>query len=240
MTGWVTWGTVVWALFQTALGAIIALVIAAIFDVLRRPALRISLAKSNDVEYLPVTNKPARHARYLGLDLINERPPRWAFWVSRLTAVECRGTITFHHLQDGQPVFERAMPIKWSGRGGAVRPIIIRGKEPWGWILTPGSYDPGAVTDINADGNARLDVAAKFDDDDECYGWTAENELSNPLWRNPSWRLREGRYLVRVQIRAANAVGDGVFRLVNDVPRNNFRLMETLPADKDVVAQLIQ
>jgi hypothetical protein len=68
-------------------------------------------------------------------------------------------------------------------------------------ILIP---DPSRFTlqprvDIYPDEAQRLDVAAKFNYESNVYGWSNEEYFSNPVWRNPAWALRPGRYLVKVQ-----------------------------------------
>jgi hypothetical protein len=77
----------------------------------------------------------------------------------------------------------------------------------------------------------RLDVAARFDAEDECYGWNNESYFSDPIWRNPEWRLNAGRYLVKVTIISAGDKCIGLFRLINDVSRLDFRLEAILPGD---------
>jgi hypothetical protein len=155
-----------------------------------------------------------------------------------LTAIEARGFLTFYDIDDGQRVFDKSMPLKWAGRGGAVRPLIIHDKRRWGWILTPGGFDPGSTLDIHAGSQARLDVAAKFDDDDECFGWTSENEASIPHWRNPRWKLPKEKYFVKVEVQAANAEVSAVFRLINASHRTSFRLEDPLPTDGHILGQL--
>ena len=69
-----------------------------------------------------------------------------------------------------------------------------------------------------------LDVAARFDDDAPCYGWNNETYFSTPPWRNPAWRLGPGRYLARVEVTSSGQKCVGIFRLINDVARSDFRL----------------
>ncbi len=76
-----------------------------------------------------------------------------------------------------------------------------------------------------------LNIAGKFDDDADCYGWSNESYFSDPVWRNPNWRLPVGRYLVKVVVNTAGEKVSSVFRLINDVPRTDFRLEPTMPKD---------
>jgi hypothetical protein len=81
-----------------------------------------------------------------------------------------------------------------------------------------------------------LDVAARFDDDEDCYGWNNEAYFSNPLWRNPAWRLPRGRYLARVEVTSSGQKCIGLFRLINDVARRDFRLEPASLDDKQQFA----
>jgi len=75
-----------------------------------------------------------------------------------------------------------------------------------------------------------LDVAAKFDDEPECYGWN--NDAYQFEWRNPNWRLPAGRFLVRVVISSSGQKCFGKFRLINDVSRTDFRLERATSEDR--------
>lgn len=79
-----------------------------------------------------------------------------------------------------------------------------------------------------------LDIAGRFDDDEECYGWNNETYFCATPWRNPDWRLPHGRYLVKVTVRSSGQRCLGVFRLINDVPRKDCRLESA--QEKDLVA----
>jgi hypothetical protein len=78
----------------------------------------------------------------------------------------------------------------------------------------------------------RLDIAARFDNESECYGWSNDSYFSDPVWRIPDWRLPPGRYLVNVTVVSSGEKATGLFRLVNDVPQSDFRLQEALPDDR--------
>jgi hypothetical protein len=90
-------------MLEVIAGAIIAILIATGVEYLRRPNLSLEIENPpQDVAYHP--GRPATHARYLRLRLINNSLPLWARWMIRAPALQCRGTVTFHHL-DGQNVF---------------------------------------------------------------------------------------------------------------------------------------
>jgi hypothetical protein len=186
--------------------------------------MELRLALPTNIEY---QNHPARNVRFLGLELVNKPLPRWAGWMARNTALQCHADITFHHL-DGQNVFGRTMIGRWSGSPEPA-PILFRIGDNSVMIS-----DPSKLTtriDVPPGEIQRLDIAAKFDSERECYGWSNESYFSNPVWRNPNWCLSEGRYLVRVAIVSAGEKCMCTFRLINDVPRQDFRIEKSLPND---------
>jgi hypothetical protein len=71
----------------------------------------------------------------------------------------------------------------------------------------------------------------KFNNEPECYGWCNLNYFSNPQWRNPDWKIPPGRYLVKVVVVSADQRCEGVFRLINDVAQQDFRLEPRQPQD---------
>lgn len=208
------------------LGAIIAILITIWSENLRKPNLEIRIASPADVQY---KGRPATQARSLGLELINKPLPRWARWMSRDAAIQCHGTITFHHL-DGQNVFGRAMPIRWSG---SPEPIAMRlvVDDKHIFIADPARFTLTPRIDVYPGEAEHLDVASRFDNEDECYGWSNESYFSNPVWRNPDWKLPSDRYLVKVTVISAGDKCTGIFRLINDVAQQDFRVEPSLPSD---------
>ena len=89
-----------------SIGAILAILFTMWVEYLRRPRLRLSIET-------PPHDHPNHQFRCLRLKLSNKPLPWWARWMLRAPALQCRGTITFHHL-DGGDFFGRAMPVRWS------------------------------------------------------------------------------------------------------------------------------
>ncbi len=212
-------------IFEVALGAIVAILITILVENLRKPKLVLGIdLLPTDVEY---SNHPAKHARFLSVKLVNTPLPQWARWMSRSTALQCHGEITFHHL-DGQNVFGRAMTGRLSSSPEPV-PITFRIDNHFVLISDPSKMT--SRVDVPPGETEHLNIAARFDDENECYGWNNEAYFSNPIWRNPVWCLNSGRYLVKVTIISAGEKCSGLFRLINDVSRNDFRLEKNLPND---------
>lgn len=74
------------------------------------PRLRLSVERPP----LDSTGLEQKKRRHLRLILANQQLPWIARMVQRAPALQCRGEITFHHLNDGQAVFDRAMTVRWA------------------------------------------------------------------------------------------------------------------------------
>jgi hypothetical protein len=152
-------------MFQTLLGAILAIATTIAVEYLRRPKLYLFLAASIDMAYTAGT-APATSARYLLISCINRPLPWFARWMSRSAALQCRGTITYHHL-DGQNIFGRVMPIRWSGTSEPV-PLILLSSTP-GRIIDPNRMGIDSRIDIHPGDTGHADSAVRFDNEQECY-----------------------------------------------------------------------
>jgi hypothetical protein len=217
------------------IGGLIGAVIASLFviwvEYSRKPKLRLRIADPVDSSY---TNRPANQARYLCLMVENKKLPRMMRWLLRDTAAYCHGIINFYHL-DGQDIFGRKMEARWSW---STEPVPMIATLPSGQqisIFDPVKLSPELHRNIHSGESERMDIAARFDSDVECYGWCNDNYFSSPRWRNPDWRLDQGRYIVKVMITYSGESRIDLFRLINDVPISAFRLVDALPGDYQLV-----
>ena len=233
-------------ILSSAIGAIAGILITMLVEYLRRPRLTLSLDKSQD--FRPQhPGRPANEVRSARLTVTNHPGPRW---MTRDPALRCQATITFRHL-DGQDVFGRSMEGRWAN---SLEPTLIEitgevdqgtgtpvaglgaapatGKHPIKlYMRDPSRLTPISRIDIHAGESVPLDVAVRLDEDQECYGWNNYSYWSTPLWRNPQWKLEKGRYLVEVMVTSSGQTRRGVYRLINDVPRSDFRLEEARAED---------
>ena len=216
---------------EVIFGAVVAILITIIVENVRKPKLEIKLAEHHDNAHLQ--NRPAKSVRFLAVDLLN-KPLPWLFrWMSRSAALQSHGSISFHHL-DGQNVFGRSMPIRWSGSPEPV-PIHLQIDNTRVLIADPARLSLISRMDVYPGEKQRLDVSAKFDDEKECYGWSNESYFSDPAWRNPDWKIPYGRYLVKVTVISSGEKVSGIYRLINDVAQLDFRLEEATLDDKSNV-----
>jgi len=161
--------------------------------------------------------------------------------MTRAPALQCKATIAFHHL-DGQNIFGRSMEGRWAG---SPEPTVIEGVGELSHPSDDRPPDPIKLTiidrmrltlksriDVYPGESEDLDIVARLDEDEHCYGWNNETYLCSTPWRNPRWRLARGRYLVRVTVASSGQKCVGTFRLVNDVARFDFRL--EMPRSEDI------
>ena len=228
------WGRIVDILAGALLSTAFATVVIYRIERTRRPKIRIEIEEPLDHTGYP-EGAPARKARYLVLNVINEPlKPCWR-WLGRDVALKCTATVAFHRL-DGQNVFGRSFACRWSASDepgvAKLETVGLIGKEPIQLFRTPRiSKEP--EIDIYPGSREELAIAARFDEDTEAYGWSNANYLSNPAWRNPESKLPLGRYLTRVTIRCPNAQEAwALYRIINDVSVNAFRLERTKPSDR--------
>jgi len=216
-------------ILQLVLGAVLGAIISAMLTVLldyeRQPKLTFSIeAPPYDAHYGP--GAPATEGRYLRLRVSNEGP--WSRWMLRLPATQCRAEITFHHL-DGQNVLGRTMAGRWSETPEPLTIPIVSGHTVISQIIDSARLTADSHIDIQPGQSTLLDIAARFDADDDCYGWNNEAYLTPSPWRNPLWRLPNNRYDVRVAVVSGGRRWTHAARLVNDLSRQDFRLEPITP-----------
>ena len=145
--------------------------------------------------------------------------------MSRNEATDSWGVISFHHLDDGQDIFGHYMAVRWT-----------ESTEPHIAIQQYGSLDlewkrVNSRRDIQPGETELIDVVARFDDDSSSYGWNNESYFCNPPWRNPRWKLKPGRYILRVEIRTSGRKFVQYYRLSNEGTLDSFRIEP--PQDED-------
>lgn len=209
------------------IGGLITIATAMLVEYVRRPSLRLA------IEQPPLDRTPAYgRCRNLRLRLINKSLPWGLQWIQRSAALQCRGEITFHHLDDGQDVFGRIMPVRWARSPEPIASQILDTNSTLQFYIV--DFARGTTEsrmDVYPGEEEMLDVAVRFDGEAECYGWN--NEVYGNNWRTPRWRLPGGqRYLVKVVVISSGQKCIDVFRLINDTPQlTDFRLLEASKED---------
>jgi hypothetical protein len=217
-------GEIALAVIGVVTGGIISIVITIVVESMRRPQLRLSTLDPFDFELL----------RSLRLTVKNEDLPRCARWMMRAPASQCHGKITFHHRDTGHDVFARQMQTRWASQPEPT-PLILAmpdGIQLRIWDFARLSF--GVHADIAPAEAEVLDVAVRFKNEDDCYGWNNET-YSIADKHNPKWKLGRGQYLVRVTMVSSGLIFSEIFRLVNDVGQQDFRLEKATQEEKQRV-----
>jgi len=175
-------------------------------------------------------NAPAKKARFVRVHLLNKPMPKLLSWLGRNAAMNCNGSIQFHHIDDGAPIFTRSMPLRWSGTDEPISNQVLQNGRMV-QIFDPAKYNAASTRNCFPGRRETIDIAARFDDEDECYGWSNENYLLGKGWRNEDWKLVKGRFLVTVTVDSAGEKVVGAFKLENSVGRKDFRLTKASEDD---------
>lgn len=216
------------------IGALLSLFISIFIEFQRKPKLYFEIeSPPHDATY---KNQDPCTARFVRVFLHNKRIGKWLTWVGRDIAMQCSGEIQFHHISDGTRVFSKSMPIRWTGSDEPLTPQILPDGRI-GFLFDITKYSAAFRRDIFPDLKEGIDIAARFDDDVDCYGWSNDSYLPGKGWRNPDWRLPRGRYLVTVRVKSSGETTKAAFQLENDVNRDNFRLQ---PATEDDISKLVR
>jgi hypothetical protein len=217
------------AALSAFLGALLSLCVSIIIESQRKPKLSIKIEEPpTDVDY---SNRPANKARFLRVRLSNRAMPRFLRWLGRNAAIHCHGEIQFYHQNNGAPVFSKPMPIRWASSDEPLSLQVSSDGQP-NWLFDPSKFNAAFYQDCHAGSQEPIDVAARFDNDTDCYGWTNDNYLQNKGWRNPDWRLPNDRFLVTITVHSSGEKVVGVFELENSVGIQDFRLMNSTKEDR--------
>jgi hypothetical protein len=213
------------------IGAIFSVAITAFFERLRRPSLSMRIEKVPMADYTQMNlPRPAKKAQFLYVALVNNDLKGLEKWFStRDAALDCHGVISFHRM-DGTNIFGRNMVLRWINLPEPIPEIIVIDGKKGTWFDSR-KVEHNYRINVNPGEEELFNIAARFDGEDDCYGWSNQSYLE-PLWRNPDWKLSHGCFLVRVKITSSGNTCEGLFRLINDIPMKDFRLDPALPTDR--------
>jgi hypothetical protein len=121
------------------------------------------------------------------------------------------------------------MPVRWSESPEPVLPWFeLNGERIQ--IIDQARIRLVERVDIPADEVRSLEIAVRFDSENDCYGWTNESYFHE--FKHPNWKLLMGRYLIRIVIKYSGDETHKIFRLINDVAWKEFRLENAIQEDK--------
>lgn len=213
--------------FGAVLSILTTLAVAIAVEYLRKPELKIELLDPPGLHEFPVDgDQPVREMRYVTVAATHRPIPRFARLMGRNPALSRHGHISFHRM-DGSGIFPAPMPLRWAGSQQPLMPKVVLGGVE-GRIIDEDGLFMESTADIAPSERRTIDLAARLDDDEDCYGWCNGSYLA-PGWRSP-WKLPQGRYLVRVTVFSGGESWSEVFKLLNQGPRDAFRLEEACRA----------
>jgi hypothetical protein len=224
------------ALFLSAflgaiLGGIVTIIITVWVERLRSPTVRLDIGNCITI---PPGGPIKTNWRSLRLAVSNEHLGWWAnWWLSRLPAQQCRAEITFLRL-DGTAFISDPMVGRWAG--GSPEPRVVHVQQPGGQSV-PYLMNPAELRntiDIYPGEVELLDLAIRVDQEREAYAWNNETYFYEN-WRNPSRRLDQGRYTVKVVVTSSGRKCTDFFRIDNDGPFTSFQLEKLTPQQRRTV-----
>lgn len=204
------------------LGVVSSFSVALFVESEKRPRLKMRAEDRQDVRYDPPPVRPARTASFVRVVVTNEKLPWYLGLMTRESAMDCRAEIIFS-LADGTEFSSGPMPGRWAN---TPQPVPLEGKlgdiqfqmwDPNVWHVA------GLGISIPPGESESLDIAARFDDEPEAFGWNNSSYLP-PLWRNPAWKLPRGSYKVNVTVRSAGQKWTNEFELNHEIDRQSLQL----------------
>jgi hypothetical protein len=168
--------------------------------------------------------------RFLVVYVGNEPLPRGLRWMTRSTATLCSATLEFCR-EDGQRLLDSPISGRWAAAPEPTNDLILVNGSLWGEVVRTSRPSRDSRLDIPPDAVEELSIAAMFDDEKECYAWNDESYSSTPTWRHPDRKMSPGTYLVFVTVRSEGESVVRPFRLVCDMGRPQFRLIQARKTD---------
>ncbi len=217
------------------IGAVLSLVISIVIESQRKPKLsfRIEDPPIDNVYNYP--NAPANKARFLRVQLWNNEMPKTFRWLSRESAMHCNADMQFFHFDDLAPVFSNKVPARWAGSDEPFSPQLDTQTKEIIQMFDLSKYNAAFRRNCHPGTKETIDVAARFDKDEDCYVWN--NDYSLKGWRNPELKLPNGRYYVLITVYSSGEKIHGYFKLENSVSVKDFRLLDLNDEDKERISK---
>jgi hypothetical protein len=203
------------------IGALLSFLASIYIEYQRKPKLSFEIEDPPfDANY---TNADAKKARFVRVYLQNKPMPHCLRWIDRDPAMQCYGNVEFYHIVDGDLVLVKPMPIRWSLSDEPFSSHIMPGNQIVR-LFDPTKYSASFYRNCFPGIKELIDVAGRFDDDDDCYGWSTDYGIPEKGWRNQDLKIPKGRYFVKVTVFYSGEPVSSIFKLENSVARQNFRL----------------
>ena len=219
-------------LIFVVLGAILSIITTLLVEYFRVPKFSLKIEKDAQLNKYG-EEKPARVAKFLRVQLWNKSKNWFESLVNKLIplsqAANCHGAIQFFHYEDGSPLLEKPMKLRWAGTEPALRLQVRNDQIKQVIDIEEPSESYWRVCYPNR--VETIDVVARVDQDEDAYGWTTDSMQGEVAWRKPKYLLPRGRYFIRVQIFSDNRSIQKYFKLENTSGIENFRLLDVNSMD---------
>jgi hypothetical protein len=223
-------GTVI----AVVIGGLLNMVVAVWAEHRRQATLKLNI-REPDAADLILNGSSVGQFRSLKIQVMNVPLGLLGKWM-RSPALQAHSLITFHRVADGSEIFGRPMEGRWANSlQPTPTPIVDTNGNVSLFLHDAERLNAGSRIDIYPGESALLDIAVRFQGDTDCYGWNNETYFAQPYGKNPNWRLGSHVFLVKVTVSSTGRKRRGVFRLINDVPYDAFRLE---PASQEEIARV--
>lgn len=202
-------------------GGLITIAVSFFIESQKRPVLDVKVEE--DPPDVPCQGNPVLRGKWLRVLVTNKRS-RVPFVVRQ--NAHCRASISFIDNKK-QQIFSSDMPGRWANTPEPVHTISRDGVLEL--IYDENLVYPYRCVEIAPGETEPLDIVAKFDDDDECYGWNNESHIHN--WRNIKYKLEKDWYIVEVKIYYSGRKKIERFRIINKGNYDDFRLVDSEDTD---------
>lgn len=209
------------------LGALFSILATMFIEYEKKPKLKFEIEHPpHDGWQSPEPN--IAQSRFLRVKVYNKPMPTLLHWLDRSAALQCTGNVQFFR-ESGTAIFSSPMKIRWSGSDEPNSPQLNTSGVVV-YLFDVPKYNAAFRRDCFPGVPELVDIAARYDNEDECYGWSNESYLKGV--RNPDFKLDKGRYLVKITIYFSGNTASHVFALENYASRKDFRLEPTSKAEK--------
>jgi hypothetical protein len=114
------------------------------------------------------------------------------------------------------------MQIRWSGNPEPVKYEVANNKIIT--LVEPSLIKQSEYIDIPRDEEEELDIAVRFIDENEAYGWNSDSYLHRG--RNPKFQLPLGNYVIKINLICSSSNISKKYLLENPKKIQEFRIVD--------------
>jgi hypothetical protein len=153
--------------------------------------------------------------------IVKNNPHKGWPLIPRETAYSCHGDVTFYN-ENGTIKICGPMPIRWSGNPQPIKYEVANDQIIS--LVEPSLIKQSEYIDIPRDEEEELDIAVRFYQENEAYGWNSESYFHEN--RNQKFRLPTGNYIIIVNLTCSSNNVSKKFILENPKKIEEFRIVE--------------